>query len=63
MEIEINTPIIEDFLYIMDPAAEGEGLGDYSDMIVSSLIASGDADVEPEEPMTADTPLPAFCKY
>lgn len=63
MEVSENSPIIEDFLFIMDQAADkAADLSDYSEVIVSDLIADNDADIEPEEPLTADTPLPDFCE-
>ena len=60
-EIDVNSPLIEDFLFVLDPAAEGETVEDYSENVVTSEILFGDSGVEPTAPQEADTPLPDFC--
>jgi hypothetical protein len=60
-EVDVNTPLIEEFLFVLDSAAEGETVEDYSNNVVTSEILFGDSGVEPTEPQTAETPLPDFC--
>lgn len=60
-QVDVNTPLIEEFLFVLDSAAEGETIEDYSDNVVTSEILFGDSGVEPTEPQTAETPLPDFC--
>ena len=59
-ELDFNTPLIEDFLYALDNAAEGETVEDYSNHVVTNEILFN-SDIEPTEAQTAETPLPDFC--
>jgi len=59
-EYDVNTPLIEDFLYVLDPAAEGEEVESYSQYVVTNEILFN-SDIEPTEPQTSETTLPDFC--
>jgi len=64
-ELDINEPIIEDFLFVIDTSDEGlyqgQDLVDYSNEVISYEILNGDSGVVATEPETAGSPLPDFC--
>lgn len=60
-ELDINEPIIEDFLFVVDSADEEYDLLSYSNSVIPNQILFGDSGVVATEPETAGSPLPDFC--
>ena len=63
-ETDISGPIIEDFLFKLDPEGEANGatVELYSQGVINGQLITGDSGITAEDAQEADNPLPGFCE-